>query len=458
MNYFPAFLDLTDKKCVIVGGGEVAHRKTKALIRSGARAHIVSIEFSEKFKDFPEENCFLIKDEFNSKHLVDATLVIAATDSFITNRKVSSDANKLGIPVNVVDEPSLCSFIMPALIDKSPVIIGISTGGNSPVLTRKIKEIIEVSLPSNIGLLSKVMGSWRQRVKERFDSFDKRLRFWENLIDSDVPELVFKNKPSLANQKIEEQLRNDSSKNTSGEVYLVGGGPGDPELLTLKALRLMYKCDVVLYDRLVSKEVLDKVRPDADFISVGKSESEHTVEQHKINEMLILLAKEGKKVLRLKGGDPFIFGRGGEEIDELAKSDIPFQVVPGVTAASGCGSYAGIPLTHRDHSQSVRFLTGHLKDGKLDINWRSLNNKQETLVFYMGLLSLPTICEELIKHGMSSGMPIAAIEHGTTNNQRVVTSTLDKICLEVLALELKSPTTLIIGEVVKLRAQLNWFG
>ena len=238
----------------------------------------------------------------------------------------------------------------------------------------------------------------------------------------------------------------------------MGGGPGDPELLTLKALRLMYQCDVVLYDRLVSKEVLNKVRPDAEFISVGKSESQHTVEQHKINEMLILLAKEGKKVLRLKGGDPFIFGRGGEEINELAKSNIPFQVVPGVTAASGCGSYAGIPLTHRDYSQSVRFLTGHLKDGKLDIDWKNLNNKQETLVFYMGLLSLPKICEELMKHGMPSSMPIAAIEHGTTYNQRVVTSTLDKISLEVLELELKSPTTFIIGEVVKLRGQLNWYG
>ena len=458
MDYFPVFLDLENKKCVIVGGGEVAHRKTKAVLKSGAIVNIISIEFSKKFNDFPEARCFLIKEEFNVRHLTDATLVIAATDSLSVNKKVASEANKLGIPVNVVDEPSLCSFIMPALIDKSPVIIGISTGGNSPVLTRTIKEIIEINLPSNIGLLAKMMGSWRQRVKERFNSFDMRLKFWEKLMDSEVPQLVFKNKLVLADQKIQEQLRNNSFENSVGEVYLVGGGPGDPELLTLKALRLMYQCDVVLYDRLVSKEVLNKVRPDAEFISVGTSESQHPVEQHKINEMLILLAKEGKKVLRLKGGDPFIFGRGGEEINELAKSNIPFQVVPGVTAASGCGSYAGIPLTHRDYAQSVRFLTGHLKDGKLDIDWKNLNNKQETLVFYMGLLSLPKICEELMKHGMPSSMPIAAIEHGTTYNQRVVSSTLDKISLEVLELELKSPTTFIVGEVVKLRGQLNWYG
>jgi len=458
MDYFPVFLDLENKKCVIVGGGEVAHRKTKAVLKSGAIVNVISIEFSKKFNDFPETRCFLIKEEFDVRHLTDATLVIAATDSLSVNKKVANEANKLGIPVNVVDAPSLCSFIMPALIDKSPVIIGISTGGNSPVLTRNIKEIIEVNLPSNIGLLAKMMGSWRQRVKERFNSFDMRLKFWEKLMDSEVPQLVFKNKLVLADQKIQEQLRNNSFENSVGEVYLVGGGPGDPELLTLKALRLMYQCDVVLYDRLVSKEVLNKVRPDAEFISVGKSESQHTVEQHKINEMLILLAKEGKKVLRLKGGDPFIFGRGGEEINELAKSNIPFQVVPGVTAASGCGSYAGIPLTHRDYAQSVRFLTGHLKDGKLDIDWKNLNKKQETLVFYMGLLSLPKICEELMKHGMPASMPIAAIEHGTTYNQRVVSSTLDKISLEVLELELKSPTTFIVGEVVKLRGQLNWYG
>ena len=458
MDYLPVFLDLTSKKCVIIGGGEVAHRKAKLLLKTEALVHIVAAEFSERIKDLNSDACTLVTEEFNQRHLIDAVLVIAATDSASVNREVATAANSLNIPVNVVDEPALCSCIMPALIDKSPVVIAISTGGNSPVLTRRLKELIEIILPNNIGALSKLMGSWRVKVKNKLDSFDMRLKFWEEVMESDVPDLVFKNKTELANKTIQDHLDNAPLSREVGEVYLVGAGPGDSDLLTLRALRLMYQADVVLYDRLVSHQVLDKVRPDAEFISVGKSESQHTVEQHKINEMLVFYANKGNKVLRLKGGDPFIFGRGGEEIEELSKFNIPFQVVPGVTAASGCGSYAGIPLTHRDHSQSVRFLTGHLKEGKLELEWDNLINKQETLVFYMGLLSLQTICDELISHGSSPDTPIAAIEQGTMPNQRVVTSTLEKITPIVTRLDLKSPTMLIIGDVVTLRKQLNWYG
>ena len=458
MDYLPVFLDLTSKKCVIIGGGEVAHRKAKLLLKTEALVHIVAAEFSERIKDLNSDACTLVTEEFNQRHLIDAVLVIAATDSASVNREVATAANSLNIPVNVVDEPALCSCIMPALIDKSPVVIAISTGGNSPVLTRRLKELIEIILPNNIGALSKLMGSWRVKVKNKLDSFDMRLKFWEEVMESDVPDLVFKNKTELANKTIQDHLDNAPLSREVGEVYLVGAGPGDSDLLTLRALRLMYQADVVLYDRLVSHQVLDKVRPDAEFISVGKSESQHTVEQHKINEMLVFYANKGNKVLRLKGGDPFIFGRGGEEIEELSKFNIPFQVVPGVTAASGCGSYAGIPLTHRDHSQSVRFLTGHLKEGKLELEWDNLINKQETLVFYMGLLSLQTICDELISHGSSPDTPIAAIEQGTMPNQRVVTSTLEKITPIVTRLDLKSPTMLIIGDVVTLRNQLSWYG
>ena len=458
MNYLPVFLDLTNKKCVIIGGGEVAHRKAKLLLKTEALVHIVAAEFSEKVKDLTSDACTLVTEEFNQSHLNDAVLVIAATDSASVNREVATTANALNIPVNVVDEPALCSCIMPALIDKSPVVIAISTGGNSPVLTRRLKELIEIILPSNIGALSKLMGSWRAKVKNTLDSFDMRLNFWEEVMESDVPDLVFKNKIELANKRVQDHLDNASLSKETGEVYLVGAGPGDPDLLTLRALRLMYQADVVLYDRLVSHQILDRVRPDAEFIPVGKSESQHTVEQHKINEMLVFYANKGKRVLRLKGGDPFIFGRGGEEIEELSKFNIPFQVVPGVTAASGCGTYAGIPLTHRDHSQSVRFLTGHLKEGKLELEWDNLIKKQETLVFYMGLLSLQTICDELINHGSSPDTPIAAIEQGTMQNQRVVTSTLEKITPIVTELDLKSPTMLIIGDVVTLRNQLSWYG
>ena len=458
MDYLPVFLDLTSKKCVIIGGGEVAHRKAKLLLKTEALVHIVAAEFSKRVRDLNSDACTLVTEEFNQRHLIDAVLVIAATDSASVNREVATAANSLNIPVNVVDEPALCSCIMPALIDKSPVVIAISTGGNSPVLTRRLKELIEIILPNNIGALSKLMGSWRVKVKNKLDSFDMRLKFWEEVMESDVPDLVFKNKTELANKTIQDHLDNAPLTREVGEVYLVGAGPGDSDLLTLRALRLMYQADVVLYDRLVSHQVLDKVRPDAEFISVGKSESQHTVEQHKINEMLVFYANKGNKVLRLKGGDPFIFGRGGEEIEELSKFNIPFQVVPGVTAASGCGSYAGIPLTHRDHSQSVRFLTGHLKEGKLELEWDNLINKQETLVFYMGLLSLQTICDELISHGSSPDTPIAAIEQGTMPNQRVVTSTLEKITPIVTRLDLKSPTMLIIGDVVTLRNQLSWYG
>ena len=458
MDYLPVFLDLTSKKCVIIGGGEVAHRKAKLLLKTEALVHIVAAEFSERIKDLNSDACTLVTEEFNQRHLIDAVLVIAATDSASVNREVATAANSLNITVNVVDEPALCSCIMQALIDKSPVVIAISTGGNSPVLTRRLKELIEIILPNNIGALSKLMGSWRVKVKNKLDSFDMRLKFWEEVMESDVPDLVFKNKTELANKTIQDHLDNAPLSREVGEVYLVGAGPGDSDLLTLRALRLMYQADVVLYDRLVSQQVLDKVRPDAEFISVGKSESQHTVEQHKINEMLVFYANKGNKVLRLKGGDPFIFGRGGEEIEELSKFNIPFQVVPGVTAASGCGSYAGIPLTHRDHSQSDRFLTGHLKEGKLELEWDNLINKQETLVFYMGLLSLQTICDELISHGSSPDTPIAAIEQGTMPNQRVVTSTLEKITPIVTRLDLKSPTMLIIGDVVTLRNQLSWYG
>ena len=458
MDYLPVFLDLTSKKCVIIGGGEVAHRKAKLLLKTEALVHIVAAEFSERIKDLNSDACTLVTEEFNQRHLIDAVLVLAATASASVNREVATAANSLNIPVNGVDEPALCSCIMPALIDKSPVVIAISTGGNSPVLTRRLKELIEIILPNNIGALSKLMGSWRVKVKNKLDSFDMRLKFWEEVMESDVPDLVFKNKTELANKTIQDHLDNAPLSREVGEVYLVGAGPGDSDLLTLRALRLLYQADVVLYDRLVSHQVLDKVRPDAEFISVGKSESQHTVEQHKINEMLVFYANKGNKVLRLKGGDPFIFGRGGEEIEELSKFNIPFQVVAGVTAASGCGSYAGIPLTHRDHSQSVRFLTGHLKEGKLELEWDNLINKQETLVFYMGLLSLQTICDELISHGSSPDTPIAAIEQGTMPNQRVVTSTLEKITPIVTRLDLKSPTMLIIGDVVTLRNQLSWYG
>ena len=458
MKFLPIFLDLADKKCVVVGGGEVAQRKAKLLLKTSARVHIISVEFTQSLRELSDSHCTLIEQAFTPSHLAGAALIVAATDSATTNKEVAKIATELNIPVNVVDMPELCSCIMPALIDRSPVVIAVSTGGNSPVLTRKIKELVEVALPNNVGLLSQLMGSWRNKVKKRYTSFGSRLNFWEQILESEVPDLVFKNRYEEAEKRIGEYLEKNNVTRGQGEVYLVGAGPGDPDLLTLRALRLMYQADIVLYDRLVSKEILEKVRPDSELISVGKSGTSHTVEQGKINDMLISFSKEGKKVLRLKGGDPFIFGRGGEEIEELAKEGIPFQIVPGITAASGCGSYAGIPLTHRDCAQSVRFLAGHMKDGKLKLDWKNLVSSQQTLVFYMGLLSINTICEKLIKHGMDSSTPIAAIEHGTTRNQRVIVSKLREISSVLDKGNFESPTLLIIGDVVTLRERLSWYG
>lgn len=458
MKFLPIFLDLADKKCVVVGGGEVAQRKAKLLLRASAKVNIISVEFTQSLRELSDSHCTLIEQAFTPSHLAGAALIVAATDSATTNKEVAKIATELNIPVNVVDMPELCSCIMPALIDRSPVVIAVSTGGNSPVLTRKIKELVEVALPNNVGLLSQLMGSWRNKVKKRYTSFGSRLNFWEQILESEVPDLVFKNRYAEAEKRIGEYLEKNNVTRGQGEVYLVGAGPGDPDLLTLRALRLMYQADIVLYDRLVSKEILEKVRPDSELISVGKSGTSHTVEQGKINDMLISFSKEGKKVLRLKGGDPFIFGRGGEEIEELAKEGIPFQIVPGITAASGCGSYAGIPLTHRDCAQSVRFLAGHMKDGKLKLDWKNLVSSQQTLVFYMGLLSINTICEKLIKHGMDSSTPIAAIEHGTTRNQRVIVSKLREISSVLDKGDFESPTLLIIGDVVTLRERLSWYG
>ena len=457
MDLLPIFLDIKNRKCVVVGGGEVALRKARLLSRAGATLHIVSESVCEELAALCAANNGEVSlKSFDPEDLAGAQLVIAATDDKSVNEAVSRCAHALQIPVNVVDQPDLCSFIMPAIVDRSPVIIAISTGGSSPVLTRKLKELNEIMVPGGIDKLAVLLGSFRARVKQQFPKFSQRIRFWEDALESNIPELVYSGQLDLAEQALESRL-GGGGEDKLGEVYLVGAGPGDPDLLTLRALRLMYKADVVLYDRLVSSEIMLKIRPDAEKIHVGKERSKHTVSQETINKMLVRLAMDGKKVMRLKGGDPFIFGRGGEELEELTKAGIPFQVVPGITAASGCAAYAGIPLTHRDYSQSVRFLTGHLKEGSLDLDWDMLVKEQQTLVFYMSLIGLQTICEQLISHGMDAGMPAAVVQQGTTRNQRVVAGTVSNLPDLVASAQLVAPTLTIIGKVVSLRKQLAWF-
>ena len=458
MDLLPIFLNIKDRKCVIVGGGKVAFRKASLLARAGGRLHIVTEEICEELSTLCVTLGGTVEQKaFEAFDLDGAELVIAATDDAAVNTAVSQQARSRQIPVNVVDQPELCSFIMPAIVDRSPVIVAISTGGASPVLTRKIKELNESFIPGRIGNLAQLLGRFRARVKQRLPQFSDRVRYWENVLDGRVPELVYSGREDAAESILLESLVARDHSVNSGEVYLVGAGPGDPDLLTLRALRLMQKADVVLYDRLVSNEVMLKLRPDAEKIHVGKQRALHSYEQETINQLLVRLAREGKKVLRLKGGDPFIFGRGGEELATLARSGIPFQIVPGITAASGCAAYAGIPLTHRDYAQSVRFLTGHLNQGELDHDWAMLVREQQTLVFYMGLVGLRTICEQLIGHGMAASMPAAIVQQGTTANQKVVIGTVAELPDLVDKHKLVAPTLTIIGNVVKLRTELGWF-
>jgi uroporphyrin-III C-methyltransferase/precorrin-2 dehydrogenase/sirohydrochlorin ferrochelatase len=458
MDLLPIFLNIKNKKCVVVGGGEVAFRKATLLLRAGADLNIVAPVLSDELRKLcVDTDCAITAREFEEADINNAVLVVAATDDLKTNERVSVIASTLNIPVNVVDQPHLCSFIMPSIVDRSPIVVAISSGGSSPILTRKLKELNEAMIPGRIDKLAELLGSFRGRVKSEINDFSARIRFWENVLDSEIPELVYNGHDDEARSALDNWLTNPQNDRVGGEVYLVGAGPGDPDLLTLRALRLMHKADVVLYDRLVSPEVLLKLRPDAQKIYVGKRSADHAVPQETINEMLVRLAKEGNRVLRLKGGDPFIFGRGGEELESLAAAGIPFQVVPGITAASGCASYAGIPLTHRDYSQSVRFLTGHTKDGRVPLEWELLVKEQQTLVFYMGLAGLPDICDQLLKHGMSSSTPVAVIQQGTTQTQKVVVGNLNKIADLAVEKEIQAPTIIIIGEVVKLQESLSWF-
>lgn len=458
MDLLPLFLNIRGRLCVVVGGGELALRKASLLRRAGGRLRIVAPDISAELEVLAgEEGDELLRQPFDPAALDGAVLAIAATDDTRVNAAVSKAARAANIPVNVVDQPRLCSFIMPAIVDRSPVVIAISSGGSSPVLTRHLKAMNEVMVPGRINLLAELMGSRRGAVKKAIPEFSDRLRFWESVLDGDIPELIYSGANGEAERRLDEAIARAEPGAAKGEVYLVGAGPGDPDLLTLRALRLMHKADVVLYDRLVSPQILARVRPDAEKIHVGKERARHSVEQSRINEMLVEFAQQGKRVLRLKGGDPFIFGRGGEELATLAEQGIAFQVVPGITAASGCAAYAGIPLTHRDHAQSVRFLAGHLKDGSIDLEWEHLAIEQQTLVFYMGLVGLPTICDRLIEHGKPAETPAAIVQQGTTEEQRVITGSLQTLPGLAERAGLKAPTLIIVGEVVRLRDRLKWF-
>jgi len=460
MDYLPIFLKVEDRKCLVVGGGKVAARKVTLLKRAGAHITIVSPQLCDEVHALLEQGGMThVAREFQDRDLDDCVLVIAATDAKAVNRRISELANAQRIPVNTVDSPDLCSFIMPSMIDRSPVQIAVSTGGASPVLARLLRSRLESFIPAAYGRLAQLVDDYRERVKQRFKVPDQRRYFWENILQGRVAELLFAGHEEKARTALQEAIDDtDAHYNDPGEVYLVGAGPGDPDLITFRALRLMQQADVVVYDRLVSEPVLDMVRRDAELIYAGKARDQHTLSQESINQLLVRLAREGKRVLRLKGGDPFIFGRGGEEIETLAGEGIPFQVVPGITAASGCASYAGIPLTHRDYAQSCIFVTGHLKDGSVDLDWERLAKPAQTIVFYMGLHSIPAISRELVAHGLPETTPVALVQQGTTRDQRVYIETLGSMQDLAERETLKPPTIIIVGEVVSLHEKLSWFG
>lgn len=457
MDFLPLFHNLQGRHVLVVGGGEIALRKARLLADAGACLRVVAPEIDSQLVALVEQSQGVVhRRGYASGDLEGAVLVIAATDDEPLNAQISRDAQARGVPVNVVDAPALCSVIFPAIVDRSPLIVAVSSAGDAPVLARLIRAKIETWIPSAYGQLAGLAKRFRQQVKQLFPDVQQRRVFWEDVFQGPIAERVLSGQPAEAERMLAERVAGGAPK-PLGEVYLVGAGPGDPDLLTFRALRLMQQADVVLYDRLVAEPIIEMCRRDAERIYVGKRRADHAVPQEQINRLLIDLAKQGKRVLRLKGGDPFIFGRGGEEIGELAAHGIPFQVVPGITAASGCAAYAGIPLTHRDHAQSVRFVTGHLKDGSSDLPWADLTSPGQTLVFYMGLVGLPIICEQLVRHGRSADTPAALVQQGTTRNQRVFTGTLGNLPQLVAEHEVHAPTLVIVGEVVKLRDQLAWF-
>lgn len=460
MEYFPLFIDLKQKNCLVVGAGDVAARKIELLGKAGAHVTVIAPEISQSVLQLVSRypSLDIIKKQFTCSDINQQRLIISATNQPDINALVAQTAKQHNIPVNVVDNPELCSFIVPAIIDRSPIVAAVSSGGASPVLARLIRAKLESHIPPAFGRIAKLAEKYRTLVKEHINPPAQRRIFWEQVLQGSIAELFYSGNEIEAETRLKDAILNAPKQRIApGEVYLVGAGPGDPDLLTFRALRLMQQADIVVYDRLVSDEILDLVRRDAEKIYVGKQRNNHSLAQESINDLLARLAKSGKRVVRLKGGDPFIFGRGGEEIETLIEEHINFQVVPGITAASGCATYAGIPLTHRDHAQSCTFITGHLKNNTVNLNWQQLVVPNQTIVIYMGLLGLDIICQSMIEYGASEDLPIALIQQGTTKSQKVITGTLSTMPEKLKGKNIQAPTLLIIGTVVLMHETLKWF-
>ena len=459
MSLLPIFVDIKNKPCLVVGGGKVAARKLKMLCKAEAEIKVVAQECGDAVKRLCAQYSITVEQrEFVDTDVIDQRLVIAASNDSALNKRISELAKQKNILVNVADDFTEGDVILPSVIDRDPIQIAVTTGGASPVLARTLRSNLERCTPAAYGTLATLVDRYRSKVAENISDETSRRRFWEEVLQGPIAEMVFAGQVVAAEEVLQRKLETrDYSVKEIGEVYLVGAGPGDPDLLTFRALRLMQQADAIVYDRLVSEQIMDLVRKDAEKIYAGKERSKHALQQESINQLLVRLAKEGKRVLRLKGGDPFIFGRGGEEIETLMEEGIHFQVVPGITAAAGCASYSGIPLTHRDHAQACIFVTGHLKDGTVNLNWQMLAHEKQTLVFYMGLYGLGIICEQLIAHGMIANTPAALVTKGTTPDQRVLIGDLTTLPNLVNDHQVKGPTLIIIGSVVNLHHKLHWY-
>jgi uroporphyrin-III C-methyltransferase/precorrin-2 dehydrogenase/sirohydrochlorin ferrochelatase len=460
MRHLPIFLELGDKAAVVVGGGAVAARRAEHLLNAGARVTTFATALSDDFRELLDQPNF--RHEARDPELKDfenSVLCFVAVEDERLSAEVWAAAKGAGAWVNVADRPRFCDFIMPSIVDRSPLVIAISTGGASPILGRMLKARLESLIPAAYGRLAELMGGFRDAVGKAIASPVMRRRFWETILEGPIAERVLSGDDQAAGVELARAIERAATENAEaprGEVYLVGAGPGDPDLLTFRALRLMQKADVVLYDRLTDHHVMNLVRREAERIYVGKQPEDHELPQGEISALLVKLAKEGKRVLRLKGGDPFMFGRGGEEIEALAAEGIPFQVCPGITAAIGAAAYAGIPLTHRDHAQACVFVTGHGKDGKIDLDWTALLQPRQTVAIYMGLRNVEALTREFVVRGADPNLPAAIIDNATRTSQRVVAGTLATLSAKARAAELSGPAIIIVGTVVTLRNTLDW--
>lgn len=462
MDYLPIFVNIKNQHCLIVGGGAVAARKADLFIKSGAIVTVIAPEIKTEMKHHLAHGKVVWQMDTFSDDVMHGLrvpkFVISATDDQKVNLAVYDYCQRHGIAVNVADQTKLCDFILPAIVDREPMTIAVSTGGRSPVLARLMKARLETMIPSGFSKLADLVGRYRNKVKEAIADGDGRKAFWESILDGAFIDKAVHGQHSEAEQQLEQQINRVAEQGQplpQGEVYLIGAGPGDPDLMTFKGLRLLQQADVILYDRLVAPEIIEMARREAERIYVGKKDKWHKVEQPDIGMLMVELAKQGKRVARLKGGDPYIFGRGAEEAEVLVNHGVSYQVVPGITAAAGCSAYAGFPLTHREFSQSVSLVTGHQQAGAEGIDYARLAQSGDTMVFYMGVKNAPKIQQGLLSNGVSPEMPVAIIEKGTTAEQRVTVSSLVNLSETLQENAIKPPALIVVGDVIKMRERLT---